>query len=426
MIQLAVLGAGTVASGVCALLERNRAEIKNRIGQEVVIRKILARTPEKAYALGFSRESVVSSIEPIVNDPEISVVVELMGGTDDAYRYITRCMEAGKHIVTANKDLLALRWDELSALAHQNKVDLYFEASVCGGIPLITPIRQTLAANRVTSIMAILNGTTNYILSSMTRQGRSYKDALGDAQRLGYAEADPTADVGGADAARKITILSCLAFHSRVTLDDVYCEGITYIEPADIETAAQLGYVVKLIAYAAEKDGRILAFVRPAFVAKSHPIASVNDSFNAVYLTCDAADEVMLYGRGAGSDPTASSVVGDVMEVCRNSALGVHDRFMQSCYDRKPIAPIGSFYGKFFLRLHVYDRPGVFARIAAAMGDGQVSFQFIIQKPLSGGTSEIVIVTHPAYERDVRAALSALSRLDAVIGSKAMICLEGA
>lgn len=425
MINIAILGCGTVASGVCRLLAMNKEEISRRIGEEIAITKILARTPQKARDLGFSEECICSDIEQIASDPSISVVAELMGGTGDAYAYIRRLMEAGKHVVTANKDLLALRWNELSDISRANHVDFYYEASVCGGIPLITPLKQTLAANKVTSIMAILNGTTNYILTKMSQENMSYSDALKTAQELGYVEADPTADVGGADAARKITILACLAFHSRVTLSDVYCEGITEIVPDDIETARQLGYAVKLIAYAEETDGKLLLFVRPAFVKNTHPMAAVNDVFNAVYLTCDAADEVMLYGRGAGSLPTASSVMGDIIEECRNIRARASNRFGVTCYDEKPVNDIGAFRSKFFLKLMVRDRPRVFAKIAEIMGEAGVSLAFIVQKPMASDTAEIVIITHPVYERAVMDALSQLRVQDFTLDAKTMICLEG-
>lgn len=425
MIHIAILGCGTVAAGVCKLFQMNRDEISRRLGEDIAITKILARTPQKALDLGFSSEQICSDIEEIANDASISVVAELMGGTDDAYRYIQLLMRAGKHVVTANKDLLALRWNELSAMSQENHVDFYYEASVCGGIPLITPLKQTLAANKVTAIMAILNGTTNYILTKMTQEGKTYEDALRTAQQLGYAEADPTSDVGGADAARKITILACLAFHSRVTLDDVYCEGITNVQPDDIATARELGYVVKLVAYAEERNGRLLLFVRPAFVKSTHPLASVNDAFNAVYLTCDAADEVMLYGRGAGALPTASSVLGDIIEECRNIRAKASNRFGVTCYDEKPISGIGAFHGKFFIKLIVQDRPRVFARIAHIMGEAGVSLAFIVQKPVAANTAEIVITTHPVYESAIHEAISQLRREDFTFDAKTMICLEG-
>ncbi len=425
MINIAILGCGTVASGVCKLFQMNRDDISSRLGEDINIAKVLARTPQKARDLGFSDSAICTEIDDIVNDPSISVVAELMGGTGDAYTYIQRLMLAGKHIVTANKDLLALRWNELSALSRENHVDFYYEASVCGGIPLITPLKQTLAANKVTRIMAILNGTTNYILTKMSQEGVSYATALQTAQELGYAEADPTADIGGLDAARKITILACLAFHSRVTLDDVYCEGIADISSEDIITAEQLGYVVKLIAYAEEKDGKLLMFVRPAFVKRTHPMAAVNDAFNAVYLSCDAADEVMLYGRGAGSMPTASSVLGDIIEECRNIRAKSVNRFGITCYDSKQVSDIGAFHSKFYIKMLVEDRPRVFARIATLMGEAGVSLAFIVQKPVHPGTAEIVIITHPVYESAVMEAVTNLRCDSFVQGVKTMICLEG-
>jgi len=287
MIKIAVLGCGTVASGAIRLLEKNRDDVIRRLGEEVVVEKVLARTPEKAYALGIEPEKICSDMSPILSDPSIQIVVELMGGTEYARECIEAAIKAGKHVVTANKDLLALKWDEINGLADEMGVDVAYEGAVGGGIPIIGPMRTTLVGNKVSRIMAILNGTTNYILTRMTKEGLSYEEVLSDAQRLGYAEANPASDVEGLDAARKLVILSCLAFDARVCLEDVYLEGITNVEKDDIELAQSVGYVVKLIAYAQEQDGKILLFVRPVFVRNTHPLAAVNDVFNAVYLTCD-------------------------------------------------------------------------------------------------------------------------------------------
>ncbi len=425
MIQIAILGCGTVASGVCRLLARNRADISKRIQQEIQVRYILARTPQKARALGFSDEQICRSAEPILNDPAVQIVVELMGGTDTAFELIKAAMQRGKHIVTANKDLIAERGRELFEIAEQNGVDLYFEASVGGGIPIIHPLKVSLAANRFTEIIGILNGTTNFILTKMAAEGLSFGRALALAQELGYAEANPDSDLLGTDAARKIAILASIAFNSRVTLADVYCEGINEVDDTDIALARRMGYVVKLLAVARLVEGRVLMFVRPAFVPAGHPLASVNDSFNALFVRGDAVGDIMLYGRGAGAEPTASAVIGDIMEVCRGIRAGGLARLGCECYASREIAEIDELIASFFVRLRVSDQPNVLAGVARAFGEQGVSLSSLMQTPDADGTAELNLITHPAPERAIRAALDALMQRDYVSRIHLFICLDG-
>ncbi|MEG1651077.1 MAG: homoserine dehydrogenase [Oscillospiraceae bacterium] len=423
MIKIAILGCGTVASGVCELLGKNEAVISNRIDEQISIKKLLARSPQKALDLGFVPEQLCSSIDDIVNDDEIEIVVELIGGTTTAFDYIKTAITHGKHVVTANKDLIAQRGCELFALADKHGVDLYFEASVGGGIPIIQPLKQSLSGNRFSQIVGILNGTTNFILTKMSSEGLSYSEALKTAQDLGFAEANPASDVMGTDAARKITILAGIAFDTQVTLDDVYCEGITDIDDSDIALAHKMGYVIKLLAVAREVEGKLLMFVRPAFVPVTHPLASVNDSFNAVFLHGDAVGDIMLYGRGAGSLPTASAVVGDIMDICRNIRHGVHGRYRSTSGTDMQIAAIDELYSSFFVRLKVSDKPKVLAGVATAFGENGVSLLSLIQNPNKDKSAELIIITHPAKEKAIRDSLSLLMQKDYVNRIHTFMCL---
>ncbi len=426
MIKIALLGCGTVAGGVVTLLKQNKYDIEKRLGEEVEIKKVLELDFSKPRKLGIREDQLCSDYNEILNDDEIQIVVELIGGTKIAYEFITKAMEHKKHVVTANKDLIALYWDELNKLASENGVDFYYEASVGGGIPIIMPLKQTLAGNKFREIIGVLNGTTNYILTKMALEGASYEDALSAAQALGYAEANPASDVEGLDTARKIAILSTIAFNSQVKLSEVYCEGITEIDKTDISVAKDLGYVIKLVAVAKETNGEIEAYVRPAFVPKSHPIASVNDVFNAVFLRADAVDDVMLFGRGAGSLPTASSVVGDIIDVCRNIKYGSFGRHDGICYETKPVKDIFTTSNKFYVRMLVSDKPNVLAGIASDFGEHCISLASLKQNTLNGERAELVIITHKAKEDDLRSALTALMKKDYIHKINTMICLDGA
>jgi homoserine dehydrogenase len=423
MINIAVLGCGTVGSGVCRLVTQNAYDISKRLGDAINIKKVLDLDAGRVRALGFGEDRIAGGIDEILGDEDIQIVVETMGGSDTAFRFISACMERGKHVVTSNKDLVELRWDELFASAAEHNVDFYFEAAVCGGIPIIAPIKNSLAANKIYELVGILNGTTNYILSRMSADGISYREALELAQKSGFAEADPTSDVSGADAARKLSILARLAFNTRLTLGDVYREGITEIDSSDIETARSMGYTIKLVACASQEGGRISAFVRPAFVANAHPIASVGDEYNAVFLRGDAVDDVMMYGKGAGSMPTASSVVGDVINVGRNIMRGKNSRTAGYCYERREVADISEISNLFYLRLTVEDRPRVLSGVAAAFGEQDVSIASLVQRPGPDGSASLIIITHPARERLLRGAVETLMKSDYVSRVTTMICI---
>ena len=414
MIYVGLLGCGTVGSGVVKVLQKNREAIARKVGEEVVLKKVLERYPENALKLGIAPEQVVSDIEDIVNDDDISIVIELIGGTKIARDFIKLAITHGKHIVTANKDLIASYGKEIFELAEQHHVDFYFEASVAGGIPILLPMKQSLAANEVSEVIGILNGTTNYILTKMSMEGSDYAEVLAEAQALGYAEADPTSDVEGLDAGRKVAILASIAFNSRVTFDDVHCEGISKIQAVDISIADQMGYVIKLLGIAKKTDGKILACVHPTFVPKDHPLATVNDVFNAVFYTGDAVGDVMFFGRGAGQLPTASSVVGDVMEISRNIRMGSVERIGCTCYEEIPMQDILEVENEFYIRMNVTDEPGVLACIAGAFGKHNVSLLSVVQEATVDEAALLVLITHSVKERNLRAALQELEGMDIV------------
>ena len=405
VIKAALLGAGTVGGGVYKLLERRKGEMQETCGAELEIRKILVRNAAKVRP-GIPQEKYTEDFREILEDPEIEIVIELMGGIEPARSYIEAALRAGKHVVTANKDLLAVHGFELAREAAQQKLDLRFEAAVAGGIPIVTPLMSCLEGNDITEVMGIVNGTTNYILTKMTNEGMDYADALKEAQALGFAEADPTADVEGLDAARKVAILASLAFHSRVTFDDVETEGITKISAKDIGYAREMGYIIKLIGIARNVRGEIEVGVSPMMIPERHPLASVNDSFNAVFLHGDALDDAMFQGRGAGEFPTASAVVGDLIAVSRDILVGSCGRIHLNPYKNLPLQAKGEAEHRFFLRLRVEDRPGILASVASVLGNNGVGISQVIQKARTEDTAEIVVITDRVQNRHMNDALT--------------------
>jgi homoserine dehydrogenase len=425
VINIGLLGCGTVGGGVVKLLAKNRDTITTKTGSEIKIKKVLERDRQKCRNLGLSDDLITDRFEDIVNDDSIDIIVELIGGIEPAYTFIIAAMKNGKHVVTANKDLIAIKGKELFAAALENNVDFYFEASVAGGVPIIYPLKQSLAANQIEEIIGILNGTTNYILTKMSQEGRDYQEVLSEAQALGYAESDPAADVGGLDSARKLAILSSIAFNSRVTLDDVYVEGITAITPRDIQYARELGFVVKLLAIAKEVDGQIQARVHPAFIPFNHPLAFVNGVFNAVFVRGDAVGEIMHYGRGAGEMPTASAVVGDIIEVGRNMAFSTNTRIGCTCYEEKSILPISELDAQYYIRMTVTDRPGVLAGIAGVFGKNGVSLATVLQKANREKLAELILITHMVKEKALQESLAILRGMDIVGEINNVVRLEG-
>ncbi|GAF27088.1 homoserine dehydrogenase [Moorella thermoacetica Y72] len=424
-INLGLLGLGTVGSGVVRLLEQNKAIITQKLGQPLNIKRILVRDLNRPRQVAVDPALLTTDPETILGDPDIPIIVEVVGGTGTAREYILQALSRGKSVVTANKDLLALYGKELFDAADAHGADLLFEASVGGGIPIIRPLKECLAGNRIRQVMGIINGTTNYILTKMSREGRDFNDVLKEAQSLGYAEADPTSDIEGDDAARKMAILASIAFGTRITYPEVYREGIGRLSSHDINYARDMGYAVKLLGIAREDEDGIEVRVHPALVPLNHPLASVSDVFNAIFVEGDAVGETMFYGRGAGSLPTASAVVGDIIEGARN--LQHHDRGRISCtcfYD-KPLKPIGAIITKYYLRLVVVDRPGVLATIAGIFGEREVSLASVIQERMLGDLAELVLITHRVREKNVREALEVLGSLPVVKEIASVIRVEG-
>lgn len=403
-IKAALLGAGTVGSGVYKLVERRAAEMPDKVGAELKITKVLVKNLQKKRE-GIPSEVLTDDWEGIIHDPEISIVIELMGGVEPARTYILQALEAGKNVVTANKDLLAEHGQELMEAAERNHCDLCFEAAVGGGIPIIRPLKECLAGNEITEVMGIVNGTTNYILTKMTQEGWDFDDALKEAQRLGFAEADPTADVEGLDAGRKMAILASIAFHSRVTFKDVDVKGITKITAKDIQYAKEFGYTLKLLGVARNEEGKMEVGVSPMMIPSTHPLANVNDSFNAVFVHGDAVDDAMFQGRGAGEFPTASAVVGDLISVARDMQYDCCGRIGCSCYKNLSMKPAGEARHKYFLRLIVEDRTGILAGVAGVLGNNGVSINQVIQKPAVNGVAELVVITDKVETRHLNDAM---------------------
>ena len=403
-IKAALLGAGTVGGGVYKLVERRAAEMPDKVGAELKITKVLVKNLQKKRE-GIPSEVLTDDWEGIIHDPEISIVIELMGGVEPARTYILQALEAGKNVVTANKDLLAEHGQELMEAAERNHRDLCFEAAVGGGIPIIRPLKECLAGNEITEVMGIVNGTTNYILTKMTQEGWDFDDALKEAQRLGFAEADPTADVEGLDAGRKMAILASIAFHSRVTFKDVDVKGITKITAKDIQYAKEFGYTLKLLGVARNEEGKMEVGVSPMMIPSTHPLANVNDSFNAVFVHGDAVDDAMFQGRGAGEFPTASAVVGDLISVARDMQYDCCGRIGCSCYKNLSMKPAGEARHKYFLRLIVEDRTGILAGVAGVLGNNGVSINQVIQKPAVNGVAELVVITDKVETRHLNDAM---------------------
>ncbi len=411
-VNVGLLGAGTVGGGVVELLERNASEIAQKAGVNIKIKTIMEKNPALVQELSSQGYKITEELDDIINDPEISIVVELMGRIEPATTFIKKAMQAGKHVVTANKDAIAANGSELFELAEKNHIDFMFEASVGGGIPIIRPLKQCLAANNIQQIMGIVNGTTNYMLCKMSDEGMDYDDVLKEAQEKGYAEKDPTADVGGLDAARKIAILSSIAFNSRVKLEDVFMEGIQSVSANDIAYAKEFGYVVKLLAigkYMPELG--IDVRVHPAFLPKNHPLANVNGVFNAIFVTGDAVGDTMFYGQGAGRSATASAVCGDIIDVARDIVSKNPSRILCTCFYDKPICSQNDVRTPFYIRMLVTDRPGVLAAIAAAFGSNQVGLRTVVQKQKVGECAELVMITYDVSYENMSLAIQTLKAM---------------
>jgi len=425
-IKVGILGLGTVGTGVAKVLINNQDTIAKKVGKPVELVKVLEKNINKQPSIELSDGVLTDKPEEVLDNPEIDIIVEVIGGVEVAKDFIIRALENGKQVVTANKDLLALHGSELFAIAQKKNSDLFFEASVAGGIPIIRPLKECLAGNKLEQIMGIINGTTNYILTKMTQEGSDFSAVLKEAQDLGYAESDPTADIEGYDAARKIAILASVAFNTRVTFSDVYVEGITKITADDIQYAKDLGFVIKLLGIANYVNGQVEVRVHPAFIPKNHPLATVNDVFNAIFLKGDAIGEAMFYGRGAGELPTASAIVGDVINAARNIEHGVSGRISCTCFEESPIINIDEIQSEYYLRLKVADKPKVLASIAGIFGDYDVSIASVVQKSMGkNGQAEIVLITHKVNENSLRNALKTIGDMPMVDTISSVIRVEG-
>ena len=412
-IRIALLGLGTVGSGVYKLIHRRAQEMPQIAGAPIEISHILVRNTAKERP-GVDSSLLTDNWTDIVNDPEVSIVVELMGGMEPAHTYIAEALKAGKNVVTANKDLIAMHGGDLLDLAAEHQCDLQFEASVAGAIPIIRPLKQCLAGNEISEIMGIVNGTTKYILTRMTQDNMEFADALAMATELGYAEADPTADIEGYDAGRKVAIMASIAFHSRVTFDDVYTEGITKIQSTDIRYARELGKAIKLLGVACNTEEGIEVRVHPMLIPASHPLATVNDAFNAVFVHGDALDDAMFMGRGAGELPTASAVMGDIIDTARNLLMGCTGRIGCTCYKNVPVKSIDDIRSKYYIRLNVENRMGVLAGVSGVLGNNGVSISQVLQKQAAGDSAELVVITDTVRERHIRDALLILENMSMV------------
>ncbi len=407
------------------LLKAQKEEISHKVGTEIQLKKILVRNTKKAAEKLDDPSVLTTEWKSILEDPEISVVVEVMGGIEPARSYILDALHAGKSVVTANKDLLASHGKELMDAAAKAKADLLFEASVAGGIPIIRPLKECLAGNQISEVMGIVNGTTNFILTKMAEEGMEFQEALALATELGYAEADPTADIEGLDAARKMAILASIAFHSRVTFDDVYTEGITKITATDIRYAKEMGCDIKLLGMAKNTPEGIETRVQPMLIPSTHPLASVRDSFNAVFVHGDAVDDTMFYGRGAGELPTASAVVGDILDAVRNMVFHCRGRIGCTCYKEIPMKKMENVSSAYFLRMQVENRSGVLANIAGVFGNNNVSISQIIQKSKKKNRAEIVVITDEVKEKNFQDSLAVISGMSAVEEISSMIRVYG-
>ena len=412
-IKIGLLGLGTVGTGVYKLIRMRSDIMEKTIGAKLEIKKILVHNKNKKRE-GVDENLLTDNWKEIVEDEEIQIIVEVIGGIEPARTMILEALRAGKNVVSANKDLIAEQGRELLDTAVEYGKDLLFEAAVAGGIPIIRPLKQCLAANEISDILGIVNGPTNYILTKMFEEGMEFEDALRQAQELGYAEADPTADVEGLDAGRKAAIMASIGFHSRVVFSDVYTEGITKITAADIAYAKEFDSVIKLLAVARNTEDGIEAGVYPMMLPKDHPLSSVRESFNAVFIHGDAVDDAMFYGRGAGEMPTASAVVGDIIDVARDLAYDCTGRISCTCYRQIPVKDFGEVENEFFLRMQVKNQPGVLAKIAQVFGEHMVSIARVVQKNAVADSAELVVVTDRVKEKHMKEALEKLGKMESI------------
>lgn len=425
-VKVGLLGLGTVGTGVVRIVEGHQEDLSSQVGSPIVIEKIAVKSLDKKRTLDIERRKLTEDPWEVIRDPEIDVIVEVMGGIDGTREYILEALDRGKHIVTANKDLMALHGSEILAKAQEKQCDVFYEASVAGGIPIIRTLIEGFSSDRIMKIMGIVNGTTNYILTKMSQEGASYEDVLKEAQELGYAEADPTSDVEGLDAARKMAILGTLGFRTNVELKDVQVRGISNVTKEDIQYAKRLGYEMKLLGIADRQDDEFSISVQPTMVKKTHPIAAVNGVFNAVYVFGEAVGETMFYGAGAGEMPTATSVVADLVAVVKNLKLGVNGLKAIVPYKTKKLKSDDQIMYKNFLLLQVADKAGVLAQITQVFAEYEVSLDSVVQSPnAETPDAEIMIVTHNASKASMDQVLLHFETMDVIRRVKSVYRVEG-
>jgi len=416
-IKIGLIGLGTIGSGVAKILKENHEILTAHLGVPLVLKKIADINLEKAKGLNLPHEMLTTRVEDILDDPEIEIVIELIGGCEPARSFLLQAIKQGKHVVTANKALLAQYGEEIfqSTAAHQ--VDIGFEASVGGGIPIVRAIKEGLAGNQIKSLYGIINGTANYILTEMEKEESPFEEVLQEAQEKGFAEADPTYDIKGIDTAHKLTILVSLAFGTKISLDQVYAEGIDRITPLDLQFARELGYKIKLLALAKDTNGEIEARVHPTMIAQDYLLATVDGVYNAIYVIGDRVGSTMFYGMGAGEEPTASAVVSDVIDIARNIQKNITRRitptsFCEEYRKEKKIKDINQIIASYYLRFSALDNPGVLSRISGILGEHNISLASVIQKGRQiGGSVPIVMMTHEALEQDINNALNKINNL---------------
>ena len=421
-INLGILGMGTVASGLINIIEFNNSKVSNNINCELIVSKVLVNSLNKNRNVNLSHDVYTIDVNKVINDKDAEIIVELIGGINPAYEYIKAALNNKKHVVTANKALIATHGEELESLAAKNGVMLMYEASVGGGIPILNTMRDNLSANEFESVYGIINGTTNYILTQMTENGLEYDQAVKEAQKLGFAEADPSSDVDGDDAAYKLSILSTLAFGQRINVKDIPKQGITKISKDDISYAKELGFNIKLLASVIKNNDEIELSVHPTFIPENHQLSTVKNEFNAVFLKGNAVGEVMLYGKGAGSLPTGSAVLGDIMHIIKNKdiKLEVNDKTNEKKY-----IIANKAFKQYYIRMEVIDKPGVLGSIASIFGKNNVSLASVVQKQKNGsGTAPLIFITHETERKNIDSALDEIKGLKFVTELESIIMVE--
>ncbi len=421
MIKIGLLGLGTVGSGVYKIISENNIKIERKVGTEVKIEKILVNDKNKKRELNINKNLLTEHPADVVENPDINLVVELIGGENPAYKYVLTALKNKKSVVTANKLIIAKYGSEILKAAHQYNVQISFEGSVAGGIPIIRPLKESLVASEIENIYGILNGTTNYILTKMAEENREYADVLNEAQRLGYAERNPHSDISGLDAAYKIAILASIKFETLIDIISVYSEGIKNISLTDISLADELGYVVKLLAIAKKEEKGLDIRVHPAFISKSHPLALVNDVYNAVYLHGDIVGDIMSYGKGAGQMPTASAVVADIIQTAADINYNRSNIYSNESLQKQKIVDINEVNNLFYIRILVNDKPGVMAQVTKILGDNQVSLASVLQKNRLTPIVPLVLITHPVKEKHINKSIIELKNLDDVKSVESLV-----